>query len=44
MTERRTRDITLNRDVFVTPGIPVVTSDPPPGTKQESRNVAVAYE
>jgi glyoxylase-like metal-dependent hydrolase (beta-lactamase superfamily II) len=24
----------LNWDVFVTPGIPTVTSDPPPGTKQ----------
>ncbi len=35
MTELRTRDMPLNRDVFVTPGIPVVTSDLPPGTKQE---------
>ena len=24
----------LNWDVFVTPGIPTVTSDPPPGTKR----------
>jgi len=30
----RTRDIPLNWDVFVTPGIPMVTSDLPPGTKQ----------
>jgi hypothetical protein len=29
------RDIPLNWDVFVTPGIPVVISDLPPGTKQE---------
>jgi hypothetical protein len=29
------RDIPLNWDVFVTPGIPVVNSDLPPGTKQE---------
>jgi glyoxylase-like metal-dependent hydrolase (beta-lactamase superfamily II) len=35
MTELITRDMPLNRDVFVTPGIPVVTSDLPPGTKQE---------
>ena len=28
------RDIPLNWDVFVTPGIPVVISDLPPGTKQ----------
>src|SRR3984893_13792843 len=34
MTEVRTRDIPLNWDVFVTPGIPTVTSDLPPGTKQ----------
>jgi glyoxylase-like metal-dependent hydrolase (beta-lactamase superfamily II) len=34
ITEVRTRDIPLNWDVFVTPGIPTVTSDPPPGTKQ----------
>jgi hypothetical protein len=26
MTEIRTRDMPLNRDVFVTPGIPVVTA------------------
>jgi hypothetical protein len=25
----------LHWDVFVTPGIPTVTSDPPPGTKQQ---------
>ena len=25
----------LNWDVFVTPGIPTVTSDLPPGTKQQ---------
>ncbi len=31
----RTRDIPLNWDVFVTPGIPTVTSDLPPGTKQQ---------
>ena len=35
MTEVRTRDIPLNWDVFVTPGIPTVTSDLPPGTKQQ---------
>jgi glyoxylase-like metal-dependent hydrolase (beta-lactamase superfamily II) len=35
MTEVATRgDIPLNWDVFVTPGIPMVTSDLPPGTKQ----------
>ena len=34
MTETRARDIPLNWDVFVTPGIPMVTSDLPPGTKQ----------
>ena len=34
MTELRTRDNRLNWDVFVTPGIPVVTSDLPPETKQ----------
>jgi glyoxylase-like metal-dependent hydrolase (beta-lactamase superfamily II) len=34
MTEVSTRDIPLNWDVFVTPGIPMVTSDLPPGTKQ----------
>ena len=33
MTEVRTRDIPLNWDVFVTPGIPTVTSDLPPGTE-----------
>jgi glyoxylase-like metal-dependent hydrolase (beta-lactamase superfamily II) len=35
MTEVRTRDIPLSWDVFVTPGIPTVTSDLPPGTKQQ---------
>ncbi len=35
MTEVRTRDIPLNWDVFVTPGIPTVTSDLAPGTKQQ---------
>jgi glyoxylase-like metal-dependent hydrolase (beta-lactamase superfamily II) len=34
MTERRTRDLPLKWDVFVTPSIPVVTSDLPPGAKQ----------
>src|SRR5436305_13965859 len=34
MTEVETRDIPLNWDVFVTPGIPAVTSDLPPGTEQ----------
>ena len=34
MTEVRTRDIPLNWDVFVTPGIPTVTSDLPPGKQQ----------
>src|SRR5438093_4864200 len=29
------RDIPLSWDVFVTPGIPTVTSDLPPGTKQQ---------
>jgi len=28
----------LNWDVFVTPGIPTVTSDLPPGTKQQMRS------
>ena len=36
MTEVRTRDIPLNWDVFVTPGIPTVTCDLPPGTKQQT--------
>jgi len=31
----RTRGIPLNWDVLVTPGIPTVTSDPPPGTEQQ---------
>src|ERR1700681_2062369 len=35
MTEVATGDIPLNWDVFVTPGIPTVTSDLPPGTKQQ---------
>jgi hypothetical protein len=34
MTDIETRDMPLNWDVFVTPGIPVVTSDLPPGTQQ----------
>src|SRR5215467_16030956 len=34
MTEFETRDLQLNWDVLVTPGIPVVTSDLPPGMKQ----------
>jgi hypothetical protein len=35
MTEVATgRDITLNWDVLVTPGVPAVTSDLAPGTKQ----------
>src|ERR1700730_6539044 len=35
MTDVRTREIPLNWDVFVTPRIPTVTSDLPPGTKQQ---------
>jgi hypothetical protein len=35
MTEVKTRDIPLNWDVFVTPGIPTVTSDLPPDEKQQ---------
>jgi glyoxylase-like metal-dependent hydrolase (beta-lactamase superfamily II) len=34
MTEAAARDLSLKWDVFVTPGIPIVTSDPPPGAKQ----------
>ena len=34
MTEVGTRDIPLKWDVFVTPGIPMVTRDLPPGMKQ----------
>ena len=34
MTEIETQDIALNWDVFVTPGIPTVTSDLPPGIEQ----------
>ena len=34
MPEVGTRDIPLNWDVLVTPGIPIATSDLPPGTKQ----------
>ncbi len=34
MAEVATGDIPLNWDVFVTPSIPTVTSDLPPGTKQ----------
>jgi hypothetical protein len=33
-TEVATEEITLNWDVFVTPGIPTVTIDLAPGTKQ----------
>jgi len=35
MTEVGTRDLPLKWDVFVTPGIPTVTSDLPPGAKQQ---------
>lgn len=35
MTDVRTRELPpLEWDVFVTPGIPIATSDMPPGTKQ----------
>ncbi len=34
MTDIETRDIPLNWEVFVTPGIPIVTSDLPPGIEQ----------
>ena len=34
MTDIETRDSSLNWDVYVTPGIPTVTSDLPPGTEQ----------
>ena len=34
MPEVGTRDIPLNWDVLITPGIPIATSDLPPGTKQ----------
>ena len=34
MPEVGTRDIPLNWDVLVTPGIPIATSDLPPGMKQ----------
>ena len=34
MTDMETRDMSLNWEVFVTPGIPTVTSDLPPGTEQ----------
>ncbi len=34
MTDIDTRDMPLSWDVFVTPGIPTVTSDLPPGTEQ----------
>jgi glyoxylase-like metal-dependent hydrolase (beta-lactamase superfamily II) len=34
MTEIGTRDTTLNWDVIVAPGIPIVTDDLPPGAKQ----------
>ena len=35
MTEVGTRDLPLKWDVFVTPGMPTVTSDLPPGAKQQ---------
>jgi hypothetical protein len=34
MSEIGTRDIPLNWDVIVAPGIPIVTDDLPPGIKQ----------
>jgi glyoxylase-like metal-dependent hydrolase (beta-lactamase superfamily II) len=34
MTDIETRDSELHWDVYVTPGIPIVTSDLPPGTEQ----------
>ena len=34
MTELARRDLPLNWDVFVTPGIPTPSNDPPPGEKQ----------
>ena len=34
MTDIETRDMPLNWEVFVTPGIPVETLDLPPGTQQ----------
>src|SRR5260221_13151892 len=34
MTDIETRDIPLNWEVFVTPGIPIVTGDLPPGIEQ----------
>jgi glyoxylase-like metal-dependent hydrolase (beta-lactamase superfamily II) len=34
MTEVETGDISLNWDVFMTPGIPIVTSEMPPGVKE----------
>ena len=34
MTEVGTGDIPLKWDVFMTPGIPIVTSDMPPGVKE----------
>jgi len=34
MIEVATELLALTWDVFVTPGIPIVTSDLPPGTKQ----------
>jgi glyoxylase-like metal-dependent hydrolase (beta-lactamase superfamily II) len=35
MTEIATQDILLNWEVFMTPGIPTITSDLPPDTKQQ---------
>jgi glyoxylase-like metal-dependent hydrolase (beta-lactamase superfamily II) len=34
MTEVGTRDLPLNWNVFITPGIPIVTSEMPPGIKE----------
>lgn len=34
MTEVGTRDVPLSWEVFMTPGIPIVTSDMPPGVKE----------
>jgi glyoxylase-like metal-dependent hydrolase (beta-lactamase superfamily II) len=42
MTEVGTRDIPLNWDVLVTPGIPIATSDLPPGMKQQPMFQAIA--
>src|SRR6266436_5064720 len=42
MTDIETRDMPLNWEVFVTPGIPTVTSDLPPGTEQRLWSPIVA--